>query len=73
MHEISEQRNIQYNLHSETDFKLGSAKAVKCGLRDSDIFRTLEQFKMKTKYRKPTHCPCNLCRPYFNCLEYKYM
>ena len=33
MHEIFEQRNIQYNLRSQTDFQLGSVKTVKCGLR----------------------------------------
>ena len=29
MHEIFEQRNIQYNLSSQTDFQLGSVKTVK--------------------------------------------
>ena len=33
MHEMFEQRNIQYNLCSQTDFKLGSVKTVNCGLR----------------------------------------
>ena len=33
MHEISEQRNIQYNLRSQTDYQLGSVKTVNCGLR----------------------------------------
>ena len=33
MHEIFEQRNIQYNLHSQTDFQLGSVKTVNCVLR----------------------------------------
>ena len=33
MHEIFEQRNIQYNLRSQTDFQLGSVKTVNCGLR----------------------------------------
>ena len=33
MHEKFEQRNIQYNLRSRTDFQLGSAKTVNCGLR----------------------------------------
>ena len=33
MHEIFEQRNIQFNLRSQTDFQLGSVKAVSCGLR----------------------------------------
>ena len=33
MHENFKQRNIQYNLRSQTDFQLGSVKAVNCGLR----------------------------------------
>ena len=33
MHEIFKQRNIQQNLRSQTDFQLGSAKTVNCGLR----------------------------------------
>ena len=33
MHAIFEQRNIQYNLPSQTDFQLGSVKTVNCALR----------------------------------------
>ena len=34
MHEIFEQRNIQYNLRSQTfRFSVGSVKTVNCGLR----------------------------------------
>ena len=83
MHEIFEQRNIQYNLRSQTDFQLGSVKTVNCGLRalrylgpkiwnivpfEIKNSETLAQFKMKIKSWKPTHCPCNLCQPYFHCL-----
>ena len=32
-HEIFEQRKVQYNLRSQTDFQLGSVKTVSCGLR----------------------------------------
>ena len=85
MHDIFEQRNIQYNLRSQTDFQLGSVKKVNCGLRalkylcpkiwnivpfDTKNSETLEQFKMKIKSWKPKHCPCNLCQPYFHCLGY---
>ena len=64
MYDIFEQRNIQYNLRSKTDFKLRSVKTVSCGLRslryldpkkwNIDPFEiknpeTLEQFKTKTK------------------------
>ena len=35
MHEIFEQRNIQYNLRSQTDFQLGSIKTVNCGTQIS--------------------------------------
>ena len=33
MHEIFEQRNIQYNLRPQTDFQLGSVKTANCGLK----------------------------------------
>ena len=33
MFEIFEQKNIQYNLRSQTDFQLGAVKTVNCGLR----------------------------------------
>ena len=81
MHEIFEQRNIQYKLRSQTDFQLGSAKTVSCGLRalrylgpkiwnivsfEIKNSETLAQFKMKFKSWKPAHCPYNLCQPYFH-------
>ena len=82
MHEIFEQKNIQYNLRSQTDLQLGSVKTVNCGLRalrylgpkivpfEIKNSGTLAQFKMKTKSWKPTYCPCNLCQPYLHCLGY---
>ena len=88
MHEIFEQRNIQfqYNLRSQTDFQLGSVKTVNCGLRalrylgpkkiwnivsfEIKNSENLAQVKIKIKSWKPTHCPCNLCQPYFHCLGY---
>ena len=85
MYEIFEQRNIQYNLRSQTDYQLGSVKTVNCGLRalrylgpkiwniipfEIKNSDTLAQFKMKIKSWKPAHCPCNLCQPYFHCLGY---
>ena len=83
MHEIFEQRNIQYNLRSQTDFQLGSVKTVNCGLRalrylgpkiwnivpfEIKNSETLAQFKMKIKSWKPAHWLCNLYQPYFHCL-----
>ena len=83
MHEIFEQRNIQYNLRSQTDFQLGSVKTVNCDLRalkylgpkiwnivPSEIkhSESLAQFKMKIKSWEPTHCTSNLCQPHFHCL-----
>ena len=77
-----EQRNIQYNLRSQTDFQLGSVKTVDCGLRalkhlgpkiwnivpfEIENLKTLSLFKIKIKSWKPTHCVCNLCQPYFHC------
>ena len=77
MHEIFEQRNIQYNLRSQTDFQLGSVKTVNCGLRalrylgpkiwnivpfEIKNSETLAQFKLKIKSWEPSHCPCNLCQ-----------
>ena len=85
MHEIFEQRSIQYNLRSQTDFQLGSVKRVSCGLRalrylgpkiwsivpfEIKHSETLAQFKMKFKSWEPTHCPCSLCQPYLHCLGY---
>ena len=37
MHKIFEQRDIQYDLYSKTDFQLLSVEAVNCSLRNSDI------------------------------------
>ena len=37
MFEVFEQRNIQYNLCSRTDFQLGAVKSVSCGLRALNI------------------------------------
>ena len=80
MHEIFEQSNIQHNLRSQTDFQLGSGKTVALRFLGPKIWNlvpfeiknpdTLAQFKMKIKSWKPTHCPCNLCQPYFHCLGY---
>ena len=62
MHEILEQRNINYKLRSQTDFQLRSVKTVNCGLRvlkylspevgkivslEIKHSETLEQFKIK--------------------------
>ena len=73
MHEIFEQRNIQYNLHLQTDFQLGSVKTVYYGLRalihlgrkilniipfEIKNSETLAQFKMKIKSWTPTHAHC---------------
>ena len=80
MHELFEQRNIQYNLRSQNDFQLGSLKTVNCGLSalrhlgpkiwniipfEIKNSETLAQFKLKIKSWKPTHCPCNLCQLIF--------
>ena len=79
MHEIFEQRNIQYNLRSQNDFQLGSVKTAICGLSpkiwnivpfEIKNSESLEQFKMKIKSWKPTHCPCNLYQDYFHWLGY---
>ena len=85
MHEIFGQRNIRYNLRSQTDFHLGSVKTVKCGLRELRYhglkiwniasleikhLETLEQFKKKIKSRNPKQYPCNLCQLYSHCLGY---
>ena len=64
MHEIFEQRNIQCNLRSQTEFQLGSVKTVNRGLRTLRYLgtkiwnivpfevknsETIAQFKMKIK------------------------
>ena len=63
-HKVFDQKNIQSNLRSLTNFQLGSVKAVSCGLRalrylSQKIWNkvppeiknsdTLEQFKIKIK------------------------
>ena len=83
MHEIFEQRNIQYNLCLQADFQLESAKTANCGLRalrylgpkiwnivpfEIKNSETVAQFKMKIKSWKPTHCPCI----YFNLISTVY-
>ena len=80
MQEIFEQRNIPYNVRSQTDFQLGSVRTVNCGLKARRYLgpktwnivlfeiknsELLAQFKMKIKSSKP-----NLCQPYFQCLGY---
>ena len=85
IHEIFQQKNIQYNLHSQTDFQLGSVKTVNCSLKALRYLRpkiwnivpldiknseTLEEFKMKIKSWNHAHCPCNLYQPYFHCIGY---
>ena len=85
MHEIFEQRKIQYNLRSQTDLQLESLKTVNCGLKALRYLgpkiwnivpfviknsKTLAQVKMKIKSWKSTLFPCNLCQPYFLCLGY---
>ena len=85
MHEIFEQRNIQYDLRSQTDFHLEPVKTVNCSLKALRYFcpkicnivsfeinhsETLAQFKIKIKSCKPTHSLSNLCQPYFHCLGY---
>ena len=83
MHETFKQKNN--NLLSQTDIQLGSVKTVNYGLRAFSYLgpkicnivpieiknsETFEQFTMKIKSWKPTHCPCHLCQPYFHCLGY---
>ena len=78
MHEILEQRNINYKLCSQTDFQLRSVKTVNCGLRALKYLspevgkivpleikhsETLEQFKIKISLIE--------CQPYFHYLGYR--
>ena len=72
MHKISEQKNIQNNLRSQTGFLLELVNTVNCGLRALRYFgpkiwnmvplkmknsETLEKFKTKIKSWKARHCP----------------
>ena len=86
MHEIFEQRNIQfqYNLRSQTDFQLGSVKTVNCGLRalrylgpkiwnivPFEIKNSETLVQFKPKIKSwKPTHPCNLCQPYFQRLGY---
>ena len=69
MHEIFEQRNVQYNFCSQIDFQLGSVKTVSYGLRAlrylcSKISKIVP-LNMKNLFKswKHKHCPCDLNQP----------
>ena len=54
IHEIFEQRNIQYNLRSQTHFQLRSDKTVNCGLRSrsfmiSDLCSETKGFSVRAR------------------------
>ena len=80
MHDVFEQRSIQYSLRSKAGFKLRSVKSANWGLRalkylapkiwsivpfEIKDLENLEKFKIKIKSWKPTQCPCNQCQSLF--------
>ena len=73
---LFEKRNLNYNLHSQTDFSLHSANAVTYGLKSLKYFaakvwsivpfeignaRSFEEFSAKVKSWRPENCPCRVC------------
>ena len=83
MHEIFEQRNIQYNLRSQTDFQLGSVKTVKCGLRalrylgpkiwnivPFEIKKFRDSCTIQFENQILVTYAAYLCQPYFHCSGY---
>ena len=75
MNELFEQRNIIYNLRSQTDFTTGPSSTVNNGLKSlrnlgPKIWNIIppeirnsgnnEEFTRKIKCRIPKNCPCTL-------------
>ena len=85
MSEIFNLRNIDYNLHFQTDFKQGSVNTVNYGSKSLrylapkiwDIIPleirnagSLTEFITNIKSWIPKHCPCTLCRIYIQHVGY---
>ena len=85
MSEILSLRNIDYNLHSQTDFKQGPVNTMNYGLKSlrylapkiwniipPDIRNSgsLTEFMMNIKSWIPKNCPCTLCRIYIHHVGY---
>ena len=79
MNELSEQRNILYNLRSQTDFRTGTTSTVNNGLKSMrylgpKVWNIMppdirnpgnnEEFTRKIKCWTPKSCPCKLCLNY---------
>ena len=85
MSEIFNLRNIDYNLHSQTDFKQGPVNTVNYGLKSLRYLApkiwniipleirnsgSLTEFITNIKSWIPKHCPCTLCRIYIHHVGY---
>ena len=75
MSKLFEKRNLNYDLHSQTDFSLHSVNTVPYGLKSLKYFagkvwsivpfeirnaKNLEEFSAKIKNRRPKNCPCRM-------------
>ena len=85
MNELFEQRNILYNLRSQTDFTAGTISTVNNDLKslrylgpkswniippDIRNSRNIEEFTWKIKCLTPKNCPCRLCLNYTHHVEH---
>ena len=85
MNELFEQRNIIYNLRSQTDFTSGPISTVCNGLKSLRYFGpkiwniippdirnpgNTEEFTRKIKCWIAKYCPCTLCLDYIHCVTY---
>ena len=85
MNELFEQRNMLYNLRSQTKFTAGPISIVKNGLKSlrylgpkiwniipTDIRNSgnTEEFTRKIKCWTPNNCPCKLCLNYIHHVGY---
>ena len=80
MSELFDLRNIEYNLHSQTDFSFEAVYTTNYGLRSLRYFAPENWNMVPVDIRNvsnvsdfswiPDACPCNLCRPYICQVEY---
>ena len=85
MLDLFQRREVNYNIHSQTDFSLRSVNTSSYGFRslrylapkiwnlvpqDIRSAKSLSQFIRKIKPSVPDGCPCILCRTYIGQVGY---
>ena len=61
-------RNLNYNLHLQTDFSLHSVNTV-VPFEIKNV-KSLEEFSSKIKSWRPENCPCRVCLNYIHQVGY---